>query len=170
MEISALSKTCTVRKLVEADIPAVLRLCQGNPQYYEHCPPAVTTETIRADMRALPPNKGVEDKYYLGLWDGENLAAVLDLIVKYPNEQTAFLGFFMVDAAQQGQGFGSQLVEELCAALAREYKFVRLGYVKGNPQSERFWYKNHFLPTGIVTRTEDYEIIVMERTLERKQA
>ena len=31
----------------------------------------------------------------MGYYDGEKLIAVMDLILTYPDEQTAFIGFFM---------------------------------------------------------------------------
>ena len=37
------SKSYHVRMLTERDIPLILRLCEKNEQFYEHCPPFVTT-------------------------------------------------------------------------------------------------------------------------------
>lgn len=62
------SKSYHVRMLIERDIPLILRLCEKNEQFYEHCPPFVTAESIRDDMCVLPQRKMDEpqDKYYLG--------------------------------------------------------------------------------------------------------
>ena len=126
--------------------------------------PGVTRESIRADSRALPPGKTAADKYYLGYFQGDKLAAVLDLILDYPRAQTAFVGFFMLARRLQGRGVGSAIVAEALQALARQgYTHVRLGYVKGNPQSEAFWLKNGFRPTGIETRPASYTVVVLER-------
>ena len=48
------SKSYHVRMLTERDIPLILALCEKNTQFYEHCPPFVTEESIRDDMCALP--------------------------------------------------------------------------------------------------------------------
>lgn len=165
MDIQLLSKTYRVTRLEEKDVPAVFELCSKNPQYYRYCPPAVTEEGIREDLRALPPGKRMEDKYYLGFWDGGSLVAVMDLIQEYPDTETVWIGFFMMNADMQGRGVGSDLVGEICDCLKRRFPYARLGYVKGNRQSEAFWIKNGFRPTGTVTRTENYEIIVMEKRL-----
>ena len=165
MEIEKLSNQYQTVRLTAGDVPEILALCQGNPQYYRHCPPAVSRENIRADMEALPPGVGPEKKYYLGFWDGETLAAVMDLILGYPDEGTAFIGFFMVDAARQGRGTGSALIEEVCACLSGEFSAIRLGYVRGNEQSGHFWHRNGFVPTGVTTRTELYEIVMMTKVL-----
>ena len=90
-------------------------LSAGNPIFYKYCPPCVTLESIREDMKVLPPGKSGEDKFYVGFFDGSMLTAVMDLILKYPNDETAFIGLFMVDSASQGKGTGTAIIEEcLC--------------------------------------------------------
>lgn len=165
MEIKLLSDIYTVSVIEEEDVPEVFRLCEGNPQYYHYCPPAVTIEGIKADMHMLPPNKSMEDKYYMGFYHHGQLIAVMDLILRYPNEETAFIGFFMMNAKLQKKGIGSKIIEDMCAYLKNEFFFIRLAYVKGNKQSECFWIKNHFKRTGVTTQTKDYEAIVMQRAL-----
>ena len=105
MEVTQLSKTYNVRCLQDADIESICTLCSGNPQYYRYHPPAVTADSIREDMRALPPGREPQDKYYVGYFAGDGtLLAVMDLILGYPQEKTALIGFFMVSAAHQGTG------------------------------------------------------------------
>ena len=164
-DLAGLSATYQVRRLMETDIPTILTLCQGNSKYYQHCPPAVSGETIWHDMNALPPGKTMEDKYYLGFFEEDTLVAVLDLIIGFPDEKTAFWGFFMMNREYQGKGIGSKLVEEIINGLKEDFTAVRLGYVKGNEQSERFWKKNHFLPTGVESDTGEYVIVMTERKL-----
>lgn len=114
------SKSYHVRMLIERDIPLVLALCEKNTQFYEHCPPFVTAESIRDDMCALPQRKMDEpqDKYYLGFFDdAEQLVAVMDFIDHYPTEQSCFIGFFMMERSVQGHGIGSRIVTELCVCI-----------------------------------------------------
>lgn len=165
MDIQKLSKTYTVRKIEDSDIPALFELCRNNPKFYRHCPPFVTKDNLKADLRALPPGKSYEDKFYVGFWDGSILVAVMDLIVKYPDPETAFIGFFMVESSLHSKGLGSRLVGEIFSYLAGDYNYVRLGYVKGNKQSEHFWLKNGFIPTGVMSHTELYDIIILQKEL-----
>lgn len=163
---ASLSETYTVRRLEEADMEALLALCRGNPLYYQYCPPEPTLEGLRGDMEALPPGKGPEDKYYLGYFQEGRLAAALDLILGYPNGQTAFIGFFMVDNALQKKGVGTAIVGELLSALKkRGFCAVRLGWAKGNPQSEHFWKKNGFCETGVTYDAGDYTVVVAQREI-----
>lgn len=74
MEVSCLSTAYRVRCLEEADVPQILRLCSGNPQFYQYHPPLATADSVRADIRALPPGKMPEDKFYVGYFAGNDLS------------------------------------------------------------------------------------------------
>lgn len=41
MKITDLSGKYHAKYLSEKEVPQILELCKGNPQYYEHCPPLV---------------------------------------------------------------------------------------------------------------------------------
>lgn len=165
MEIQQLSTLYSVTILKESDIPIIFQLCSKNPQYYKYCPPAVSMDSIQTDMLALPEGKISDDKYYLGFWEDNELLAVMDLILKYPDKNIAFIGFFMINADYQGKGIGSKIVEEACNYLKKDFSFIRLGYVKGNKQSEHFWLKNDFKIIGESAHTKDYTIIIMQKNL-----
>ncbi len=161
MDLSRLSDRFTVKALAEADADAVCALCAGNPLFYQYHPPFVTRESILADMAALPPGKSYEDKFYFGFFSPERLVAVMDLVLRYPDRETAFIGFFMVDIQDQGRGTGTEIIGG-CAARLRELGFrrLRLGVDRGNPQSFAFWTKSGFAPAG-----ENDHLIYMDRRL-----
>lgn len=64
--------------------------------------------------------------------------AVMDFVYAYPDEETVFIGLFMVDQAYQRKGIGSHIVTEALAYFAKNFRKARLAYVKGNPQSQHF--------------------------------
>lgn len=169
MDYTKFSCTFTVRRLLRDDIPSIFSLCEKNPQFYEHCPPFVTPEKIEADMKAMPQRKAgqEQDKYYLGYFDvHQRLVAVMDFIDHYPDAQSGFIGFFMMEKVLQGTGVGSSIITELCACLAQwDYQYIRLGYVDGNEQSRAFWLKNQFTDTGLRDHINDYTVVVMNRFL-----
>lgn len=99
MDIQNFSTQFSVRTLTALDVPQIYELCKDNPLYYEHCLPFVSEESIRKDMDALPPHKTMEDKFYVGYFDGNKLIAVLDLIREFPDKDTVFIGFFMINIA-----------------------------------------------------------------------
>ena len=126
----------------------------------------VTVESILEDMEALPPNKEYEDKHYIGFFGEGTLAAVMDLIERYPNPETALLGFFAMNVNLQGQGIGTGIISDSIDYLAQVgFEKVRLGIDKGNPQSKAFWLKNGFTFTGEEYESDGSTILVMERKL-----
>ena len=166
MDISLFSNDYTVRRLGKADVADIYSLCSKNRLYYQYCPPFVTEQSILDDMKALPPNKEMCDKYYIGYYKGEKLIAVMDFIMAYPDEKTGFIGFFMTAASIQNTGIGSGIIDDLCRYLTEiRLSSVRLGWVKGNPQAEHFWRKNNFKETGITYDTDHYTVVVAQRAL-----
>lgn len=164
INIETVTEKYTVGKLSEEHLPAVLTLYDGNPLYTFYCPPKPSLISLKQDLVDLPPGKSIEDKYFLGYWQQEELVAIVDIISGYPEAGTAYIGLFMVDAAYQGRGLGSQLVDDLLACLAKDFKAVRLGFIKGNPQAQHFWLKNGF---QVVKEVEepDRTVVVAEKHL-----
>ena len=154
-----------VRRLTKDDVPCILRLCKTNPYYYQHCPPNPTLESIRQDMKALPPKTTKKDKRYVGFFKGKELVAVLDLILNYPNSDTCFIGFFMMHKKHQGQGIGSRIIQHVLEYIKKSYKAVRLGYVTTNKQAKGFWLKNGFKHTGQEYQQPQYLVKIMAKEL-----
>lgn len=160
VEITEISKNYQVRRLGRDDVDAIYELCRENRIFYRYHEPFVTKESILDDMEALPPGKSRKDKYYVGFFDGGSLVAIMDLILGYPEKNTAFIGLFMTDVRYQHRGVGSQIISGLAAYLsACGCGKIRLGVDKGNPQSHAFWTKNRFQTIG------EARYIVMEREI-----
>lgn len=132
MDIQNFSTQFSVRTLTASDVPQIYELCKSNPLYYEHCPPFVSLESIQRDMTALPPHKTMEDKFYVGYFDGNKLIAVLDLIREFPDKDTVFIGFCMMDVTIQHKGVGTEIIDELCFFLQQQgYSHIRLSWCMG---------------------------------------
>ena len=145
MKIKDLSKTFYVRKLDKDDIEMIYDLSYKNHIYDQYHPPFVTRESILDDMKALPPGKSYDDKYYIGFFENDSLVAIMDLILDYPTKGIAFIGLFMTNIQYQHKGIGSNIISEITMSLkSLGYRKIRLGVDKGNPQSYSFWSKNNF--------------------------
>ena len=145
IDLSKLSSRYSTRLLDESDIDIILDLCRGNPQFYESVPAQPTAEEIRNDMTVTPPGIEPEDKYYFGFFEERELVAVMDLIDGYPDPETAYIGFFMMNRKYQGRNIGSAIIGEAADRLREMGKTaIRLGIDKENPQSVHFWKKNGF--------------------------
>lgn len=165
LDITKLSSKYHVRKLTEDDIPLIYGLCLKNQQYYEYCEKQPTIELIKSDLTITPPGIDSSKKYYIGFFDENTLVAVMDLIDGYPDEENAFIGFFMMNIEFQGSGIGSFVINEVLNYLkANHFLAVRLGIDKDNPQSNHFWKKNGFSIIKEVPQDEGV-ILLAERTL-----
>lgn len=166
MDIKGLSSKYQVRKLTEEDIEAIYTLSLENPMFFQYCPPKVTRESIREDMKALPPQVDFENKYYIGFWDENKLIAIMDLIMGYPDEKTAYIGLFMMRKSEQGKGIGSSIIKECSDFLKKSgFRCIRLAFAKGNPQSKAFWLKNGFIYQGVEKDNGAYIAVLMEREI-----
>ena len=166
IDIKKLSSSFLVKPISEEDFPAVLKLYESNPQYFLHMKETATLDSVREDFSCRPEGKEPEDKYFVGYWDGKALTAVMELIDGYPDAETAFIGLFMMNAERQRRGTGSLIVNEAIDFFASSgFKRVKLGYVVGNEQSEHFWLKNGFLPTGVTSECKGYAVASMQREL-----
>lgn len=152
-----------LRLLTRDDLPAMLRLCRGNLQYFQHMGQPLTLEGLERDLTALPPGKTLQNKHFEGIWQDGQLVALQDWIEGYPQSDTAYIGWFILDADRQGRGMGSALVQWLLERIRTlGFARVRLACVKGNEQGQRFWQKNGFLPTGEEKPNATYTAVLME--------
>ncbi len=165
LDYQKLSSRYAVRRLGDADTDEIQALCRENTQFYAYCQAQPTKEQVQSDLRLLPPGVAPEDKYYLGFYQGNTLIAVMDLVDGYPEKSTAFIGFFMMKKALQGQGLGSAIIEETAAYLKSIGKAaIRLAIDKDNPQSNHFWNKNGFQVFKQVER-DGWTVLVAEKAL-----
>ncbi len=145
IDIRRLSSRYEVRYLKDSDVEDILKLCLGNPQFYTYTATRPEREEIQNDMRMTPPGTDPSAKHYVGFYRERDLVAVMDLIDGYPNSETAYIGFFMMNPRYQGQGTGTAIISEAADCLKKAGKTaIRLAIDKGNPQSSRFWEKNGF--------------------------
>jgi len=161
-----LSSCYMVKQILEEDMGDVYSLCKGNPIYYKYMKSEPTIENMKEDLTVLPPGKAIDDKYFVGFYKENQLIAIMDLIIEYPNDNTVFIGLFMLNKEYQGLGIGTKIINDTLNFLKKEgCGCARLGFVKGNLQSQNFWTKNKFIHTGIDVEKENYTVVVMQRDL-----
>ena len=165
-KIADLSQNYSIKQFTENDIPQIYSLAKMNTTYYKYMNLEPTYENIKEVITSLPKNKTLEDKFFLGFYHDNHLVAILDLILKYPNEDTAFIGWFMMNKEFQHKGVGTKIVTDIFSCLKEnDFFYIRLGYIKENNESKNFWIKNGFTPTKLEIQNENYVIVVMERKL-----
>ena len=166
MDLNKLNPNFEVKKLSTLDAHEVYEMCKMNKTYYEFVPPMVTIDSICEDMKRLPPNTKEENKYYLGLYEFGFLLGVIDLILDYPSENCAFIGFFMIHKAYQNYGIGTSIIKHLCDYLSMNgFTKIKLGVVTENKIAERFWKKQGFEFTGIIAKEELYDVMIYTKEI-----
>ncbi len=164
-DLSKLSPRYHVRSMNDSDADTLLEFCLQNDQYYRYCGKQPSRALILHDLHITPPNTSADAKYYVGFYEGEALVAIMDLIEGYPDRDTAFLGFFMMNRQLQGRQIGTHIIQSLCRYLKEAgLKRVLLGIDKENPQSNAFWAKNGFAVIREAAQAEGV-ILVAEKRL-----
>lgn len=149
LDIQTLATGYQVKRITEADITDVYRLCKANKRYYRYMGHVPTRESLTDIISTIPGSAGKEDKYFVGFYDEDRLCAILDLITGYPEKDDAFIGWFMVDAQLQGRGIGSQLFADIRAAVKSiGFDSISLGCIQENAEAIAFWQAQGFAPDG----------------------
>ncbi len=165
LDISKLSSRYSVRRMDDSDADTILDFCLQNAQFYRYCGKQPSRELVLSDLHITPPGIDAASKYYVGFYDNADLVAIMDLIDGYPDGNSAYIGFFMMNARLQGRQIGSGIVREVFRYLKEAgLSAVRLAIDKGNPQSTHFWKKNGFLVKREVER-DGWTVLVAEKTL-----
>lgn len=151
-----------VRPLIQADIPAILKLYETNPYYFEHCPPPPTEASILNDMTRCLREKEGKTSILLAISMEIDLLLYLIWLKDILVMRKLLLVSYMLDKAYQGRELGSQLIVELLGYVTRQFKTLRLGYVATNLPAKAFWEKQGFVQTGEKSQGKQYTIILAE--------
>lgn len=165
IDITKISRQYMVRRLEESDVDDIVGLFRQNTVFYKYTEARPTRENILDDMKAVPPGICLSEKNYFGFFQNQDLVAVMDLVDGYPNEDTAYIGFFMMNLKYQGNQIGTAIISETADYLKSVgKKAIRLAIDKGNPQSTHFWKKNGFVVVKEVD-VDGWTKLVAERKL-----
>jgi RimJ/RimL family protein N-acetyltransferase len=166
MDIKLLSSKYKIRVLNKEDVSIIYSLLSENTEFFRHCPPFVTYDSIISDMHALPPKKTMDDKYYIGYFLEDELVAVMDLIDNCPKKDSVFIGFFMVKKSLHRNGVGKSIINELIRYLnSMNYKEVRLGCIESNIVAYKFWSNLGFIDTSLKNVTDLYTVNILKKVI-----
>ena len=94
-----------------------------------------------------------DDKAPFGVWADGELVGVLDLLLRYPDDETVYLGLLLIERGHQGQGIGAGAVQALEREVAARWPWarrLRLSVVRTNDNVLGFWRRMGFTETGEV--------------------
>jgi ribosomal protein S18 acetylase RimI-like enzyme len=156
-----------LQRIMESDVGFALRVT-GHPPG-----PADAQSTLMF----VPEGSSPDDKAPFGVWVGDELVGILDLLLRYPDEETAYIGLLLIDHARQGQGLGTAAYLALEREILARWPWVRrlrLSVVRTNDQVLGFWRRMGFTETGEVRPWRydklESESILMDKPLAGRQA
>ena len=144
MIIDDLRKELTEYRIVPIDennVEDAFKLMQTNVYFYlktqSH---SLNLDECKEDITALPPNTNLEQKFFMGVYSGNDMIAVLDYVEGYPNENVVYLGFFMLHANNHGKGTGRQFINTFIqAAKNNDFLEIKLACYETNEIGYLFW-------------------------------
>lgn len=165
-DIQSLSSDYDVRKLTEADVTDVYNLCRENRRYYRLQNEKLSRQSL-TEVISNPDNLTSGNKYFVGFFDKDgHLVAILDLITGKSCKDDAFVGWFMVDAALQREGIGSQIIADVRASMkAQGFNSLSLHVREENTDAIDFWKKQDFTLKGQIEKENGKTSLLMERMI-----
>lgn len=147
-------------------IAELFQLLKTNDYYYHHMNEQPSVEGTRKVLVSLPPGANKEDKINKGVIVNNQLAGFVEIVKHYPDPECGMIGLLIVDKRLQGAGIGSFLLNWTLSMLkSGGMELVFLSYSSTNLQSQRFWQRNGFYPTGDVDSYDDIDLVAMEKKL-----
>ena len=160
------SEKYTVAEASNENFEELFELYRSNREYFEYFSLEPAKERLYRDMTMLPDGCSAAQKHFLTFRRGGRPIALLDLIESYPDDDTCYIGLFMVRAELSGRGIGTDIIGELCDSLKKAgFKALRLAYGKRYEKAAGFWTKNGFVPVREAELEEYGELIVAEKSL-----
>lgn len=159
-----------VVKISKQNINDVYNLLNKNEYYLSKVQNhKLTVDECIEDINALPDNKTMDSKTYVSIYDNEKCICLIDIVTQYPNDETAFLGLFILDVDYQQKGVGTLFFKKIENAVKKAgFKTIRLGCMSGNEKGKKFWSKMGFKEVLKVDRKiddKDFVILVMSLDL-----
>ncbi len=163
-----LSEKYSVYDAKKISFDEIYSLYSSNRAYFEYFGLELSEELLKRDMTILPDGCSDQQKHFLAYYEEERLTAIIDIITGYPDDQTCYIGLFMVEETLHGRGKGTEIISGLRRYLGGiGYKALRLAYGKHYTSAKRFWTKNGFIPVREAVIEEYGEVFVAERKLDK---
>ncbi|MDN3922822.1 GNAT family N-acetyltransferase [Roseateles violae] len=141
----------TARALAAADVPALQRFFEANPDYFVltgGAPPGANE--AQSEMDDLPPaGMSYTGRWVIGFADaGGGLQAMASLLSDFLAPRVWHLGLFIAATSLHGSGRPQAFYDALERWMnGQGAQWLRLGVVIGNARAERFWHRQGFVQT-----------------------
>lgn len=150
------------------EIEAALSIYKSNPEYFSLMGnEEVSIQSIYKDFAKLPKAIKCSLKLYGLIYIDDEPIAVIDYLIGYPDKESAFLGFLIIDIKKQKKGYGKAIynyIEEIF--IKEEIKKIKLGVLEKNENALAFWKSLGFKHTEDSKNQDGYLVKVFEKSLQ----
>ncbi|MFA7252905.1 MAG: GNAT family N-acetyltransferase [Candidatus Paceibacterota bacterium] len=102
----------------------------------------------RTFITQLPEGKTLSDKFILGIYDGDRLIGIIDIVKNYPEKDTWFIGLFLISPDYRNRGLGQKIYKALQDYFRSEkVKFIKISVAEQNVLALKFWKNLGFIET-----------------------
>ena len=118
----------------------------ANRDFFETLTPNWATEYTGENILASPTGIKQTDRHLWGIFDGEKLIAIIDLIANFPSQKTWSLGQFIIDKNYRLKGIGIYLYDRVQTyiLLNSDCGSIRITVPTSNTVAMQFWKRNGF--------------------------
>lgn len=155
-----------VRPVVDGDVPALERLFDEDPEYFEINGRRFSVEEMRT---ALLPGRTLDDKFTYVLERGGKPEGIIDIVRGFPEPHVWYLGFIFLSTRVRGGGAGRRCLHALYDWVRGQGgTAIRLGVVEPNLKARHLYATEGFEFEAM--REIDPENKRMRRTLVLRRA
>lgn len=156
-----------------AELAALQAVFEAAPRYFETvCGGPPGPAEAPSTFTALPPGRSYDDKRVYGLYAGDAMIGVADVVRGWNAPDKAIIGLLLLAEAWQRRGLGRAFAALVLEAIGEwpEIATVRIAVVTSNPGALAFWRRLGFRETGEVRPAAPpfvADAVVLERPLAR---
>lgn len=161
----------TLETVTEELFERVFKIYNTNQDYFiisMNTKPSM--KSVIEDKNEIPPGISLQKKNYkLISLNGKDIG-VIDYLLGYPDEDSVYIGLFMINGAFHRSGYGKEFIEEFTTNMRNQgYSRLRLGVLNQNNNGFSFWEKVGFVVIKEMFSTihpeRNWKIKVMEKTI-----
>ncbi len=149
---------------------AIQIIFDATPKYFLATEGRIAQANASADeFTVLPPGMHDDDKFFYGIYVGDELIGCADVLRGFRFANKATLGLLLLRESHQGKGYGAKvyaMLEEIMKSWPH-IDTIRLGVVENYGDALTFWRKMGFIETGERKIDAQYiaDVIVLEKYL-----
>lgn len=145
-----LFKEIVTKKLTSSEIDKIeeelFAFVENNDDFFSTCELGTTEEAVQDLLCDVPPIANNAVKRLFCLYERNKLIGFIDSLIKYPDNETGYIGVLAIDKHFRSQGIGNYFYECFEHVIAEEgYEKIRIAVHEENTGAIRFWQRNGFI-------------------------